>query len=87
MTETLTRDLAAVQFDHLMRVLLEERIRELWSWRRWHRRQDPKYWADIRRDHTVELLGLLALRRTARRTAREAARQTALGDHYAGMPR
>jgi hypothetical protein len=55
--------------DHALRVLVEERIRELLRYRAWYRQNRWADWPDIRRQHATELLSLIRLARKARRLA------------------
>lgn len=81
--------------DHAYRVVIEDRIRELWRYRHWLRHtEDYGYpWLGpvmrgLAADYDFELRVLLKLRREARRMTRpRIVVDLALGDHYAGMPR
>jgi len=58
--------------DHALRVIVDERIRELLKVRTWYRVNRWAAWTDLRRENEVELRALLRLRRNARNLARVA---------------
>lgn len=55
---------------HAYGIAVEERIRDLWTWRAWYRRQ-PNFavWLDLARDNDRELRALVTIARRARRLA------------------
>jgi hypothetical protein len=55
--------------DYYLRVIVEERIAELWRWRSWYRRNRGALWTDLRSEHTAELRALVRLLRQARKAA------------------
>ena len=60
---------------HALALLVEERIRTLIAFRRWHRTRSDflrPYFADMAREDRTELRALLRLRRKARDIARAA---------------
>ena len=58
--------------DHALRVITDERIRELLAFRRWYRANRWADWSDLRKEQDAELRALLRLRRLARNLARVA---------------
>ena len=83
---------------HAYRVVVDDRIAELWRYRRWWRRYR---WAEYplrRHEMDVELRALVRLARKARDLSRPAleradaitvaqSQDLSLGDHFVGMPR
>ena len=55
--------------DHVLRVMVEERIAELWRYRRWYRTHRWADWSELRREHDIELRALVRLVRRARALA------------------
>lgn len=56
--------------DHALRVVIEERIAELWAWRAWYRqRADWASFMGLRAEHDAELRALVRLARRARKIA------------------
>jgi hypothetical protein len=55
-----------VAADHLLRVLVQERVAELWSWRSWYRQHAWADWSYVRTAQTVELRALVKLLRQCR---------------------
>ncbi len=49
------------------RVVIEERVAELWRWRRWYREHRWAEWSDLRRENYVLLRELVKLAREARK--------------------
>lgn len=59
--------------DHALRVLIHERIAELWRWRKWDREHLWAEWTTRRAERAVELRALVRLARAARAQAEKAA--------------
>ena len=55
--------------DQALRAIVEERVRQLWSYRQWFRSHRWADWPQERRDLDVELRALVRLARKARRLA------------------
>ena len=55
--------------DHVFRIVVEQRISELWRYRRWWRANRGADWPIIRRDLETELRALVRLVRKARKIA------------------
>jgi hypothetical protein len=70
-------------YDHAARVLLEERVTELWRYRAWWRAHRWADWPDVRREADVELRALVRLLRKARQLDRQTRHELAAGDFYA----
>ena len=55
---------------HALTVVVDERIAELWAYRRWVRHQpNAAFWSPLRVEYELELRALLRLRRKARALA------------------
>lgn len=74
----LSHDHGSRTIDQAHRVVIEERIAELWRWRSWYRARAHTLTWPVRYDNAIELRALVRVARTARRMARGAA---------AGQPR
>lgn len=70
--------------DHALRVVIEERIADLWRYRRWYRaRPDWAAFSGMAAAHTTELRALIRLLRAARRLAAAAPDPMTLAGGYA----
>lgn len=61
--------------DQALRIVFEQRIRELWTWRTWYRTNRLADWTELRREHAAELRALVRLARKARDLSRPAIRR------------
>ncbi len=62
-------------YSHLLTIHIEERIRALWVYRRWHRNQSPhlrQVFDPLAREYAMEARALLKVRRQARNEWRRA---------------